>query len=123
MDEADEKLLKKFVEILNNDRRENWVDLHNLRVIKYGSTLHIDCHLTVPWYMNVNQAHEEVDALGRLITNTFGDTIESFVHTDGCMPFSCNLCSKMDCIKRQSPFLRRVEWTMQNIVSNQKHRA
>lgn len=123
MDEADEKLLKKFVEILNNDRRENWVDLHNLRVIKYGSTLHIDCHLTVPWYMNVNQAHEEVEALGRLITNTFGDTIESFVHTDGCMPFSCNLCSKMDCIKRQSPFLHRVEWTIQNIVSNQKHRA
>ena len=49
MDEADEKLLKKMVEMLNVNRKENWVDLHNLRIIKYGTTIHLDCHLTVPW--------------------------------------------------------------------------
>ena len=48
MDEADENLLQQFVVILNANRGVNWVDLHNLRVIKYGSTLHVDCHLTVP---------------------------------------------------------------------------
>ena len=48
MDEADEKLLTELVNLLNNNRQENWVDMHNLRVIKYGSVLHIDCHLTVP---------------------------------------------------------------------------
>ncbi|MEP6467833.1 MAG: cation diffusion facilitator family transporter, partial [Parafilimonas sp.] len=44
MDEADMKLLKRMVHLLNEKRRANWVDIHNLRIIKYGSVLHIDCH-------------------------------------------------------------------------------
>ncbi len=67
MDEADKELLQKMVDVLNANRRTNWIDLHNLRVIKYGGQLHIDCHLTVPWYFNVNEAHEEVDELTNLI--------------------------------------------------------
>lgn len=123
MDEADMELIKQFVEVLNTNRRENWIDIHNLRVIKYGSTLHIDCHLTVPWYINVHEAHNEVDALGKIITNTFADSIESFVHTDGCLPFSCNICSKNDCEKRQHPFTNQINWTLKNIITNKKHNA
>ena len=58
MDEADETLIKKMVALLNANRRENWIDLHNLRIIQYGSGLHVDCHLTVPWYLNVHEAHK-----------------------------------------------------------------
>ena len=123
MDEADMDLIKQFVEVLNRNRRENWIDIHNLRVIKYGSTLHIDCHLTVPWYMNVHEAHEEVESLGKIISKTFGDAIEFFVHTDGCLPFSCNICSKSDCEKRQNPFQHRIEWTLKNIITNKKHNS
>src|SRR6185312_9044054 len=63
MDEADMDLLKKLVTALNEKRRSNWIDIHNLRIIKYGSVLHIDCHLTVPWYLNVLEAHAEVEEL------------------------------------------------------------
>lgn len=94
MDEADEKLLTKMVEILNANRRENWVDLHNLRVIKYGNVLHLDCHLTVPWFINVHEAHQEIDELADLIRKEFGDSFEMFVHSDGCLPFSCRICNK-----------------------------
>ncbi|MEI9956488.1 MAG: hypothetical protein WDM90_09355 [Ferruginibacter sp.] len=45
--------------MLNDNRKRNWVDLHNLRIIKYGPTNHLDCHLTVPWYLNVHEAHAE----------------------------------------------------------------
>ncbi|MBL0151989.1 MAG: cation transporter [Chitinophagaceae bacterium] len=72
MDEADEVILNRMVQLLNGNRRENWVDLHNLRVIRYGSVLHVDCHLTVPWYLNVHQAHSEIDALAELIRKEFG---------------------------------------------------
>lgn len=121
MDEADMDLLKRFVTILNQNRRDNWVDLHNLRVIKYGSTLHIDCHLTVPWYFNVNQAHDEVEALGKIITQTFDDSIESFVHTDGCLPFGCFICTKKDCGVRQHAFAHRIDWALNNVIANKKH--
>ncbi|HSR37485.1 MAG TPA: cation diffusion facilitator family transporter [Phnomibacter sp.] len=121
MDEADADILQRMVVMLNANRQPNWVDLHNLRIIKYGSQLHVDCHLTVPWYLNIHEAHLEVDKLGNLIRQEFGDAIELFTHTDGCLPFSCKLCHLTDCPKRQYPFERKIEWTIQNIFENQKH--
>lgn len=121
MDEADKDLLLKMVVVLNNHRRKNWIDLHNLRVIKYGGQLHVDCHLTVPWYFNVNEAHHEIDELIALIRKEFGDTIEFFVHSDGCVDFSCNICTKEECSVRQRSFITQVPWTLENIISNRKH--
>jgi len=122
MDEADDELLRNMITVLNQNRRENWIDLHNLRVIKYGSVLHIDCHLTVPWYLNVHEAHAEIDALGELIRQQYGSAIEFFVHSDGCLDFSCSICSKENCPVRQHPFEKKINWTVENILSNKKHR-
>jgi len=121
MDEADEELLKKMVEIFNANRKENWVDVHNLRVIKYGSILHVDCHLTVPWYLNVNEAHAEIEALGSLIRSEFGESLELFVHSDGCLYVQCPICIKSDCPVRHHPFEKKIEWSLGNILSDRKH--
>ncbi|MEJ7766893.1 MAG: cation diffusion facilitator family transporter [Chitinophagaceae bacterium] len=121
MDEADKLLLTRMVALLNSNRRENWVDLHNLRVIKYGSIIHVDCHLTVPWYFNINQAHIEVEALSQLIRNEFGEAMELFVHSDGCLYSQCSICSKHDCLVRQHPFEKKIIWTLVNILSDKKH--
>lgn len=122
MDRQDMELLQQMVNLLNHNRKVNWIDLHNLRVIKYGRQLHIDCHLTVPWYLNVDEAHLEIDALVSLVKSEFGYAIEFFVHTDGCRPFSCPICNKNDCPVRQHPFEQKVEWRLDNLLSNKKHR-
>jgi cation diffusion facilitator family transporter len=121
MDEADIKLLTRMVDVLNANRRENWIDLHNLRVIKYGSKLHVDCHLTVPWYLNILEAHEEVDALANLIRKEFGESLELFVHTDPCLPFSCQICTKNNCNVRNNNFVGKIDWTLENVLQNKKH--
>jgi len=121
MDEADIELLKKIVDLLNINRRDNWVDLHNLRVIKYGSVLHIDCHLTVPWYLNVHEAHAEVEALSSLVRQEFGESVELFVHVDGCLPFSCKVCNKQNCNERKHNFEKRIDWALENVLQDQKH--
>ncbi len=121
MDEADMELLERVVQVLNANRRENWIDLHNLRVIKYGSVLHVDCHLTVPWYFTVREAHHEIDELAKLIRKDFGESLELFVHSDGCMPFSCRICYKAHCKERQHPFEKKITWTLENISQNKKH--
>ena len=123
MDEADLGLLKHMVEVLDKNKQENWVDLHNLRVIKYGGQLHVDCHLTVPWYLNVHQAHAEIDKLAALIKKEFGTSIELFVHSDGCLYFQCNICSKHDCHVRQKPFEHRIPWSTKNLLRDAKHSA
>ncbi len=121
MDEADMELLEQMVDVLNVNRRDAWVDLHNLRVIKYGEVLHVDAHLTVPWYLNINQGHEEVEHLANLIRKDFGESLELFVHTDGCEYFQCPICDKKACPVRQHPFQQEMVWTLDNILQNQKH--
>lgn len=121
MDEADIDLLKRIVNVLNKYRQENWVDLHNLRIIKYGAILHLDCHLTVPWYLNVHEAHREIDALSTLVRKEFGESVELFVHSDGCLPFSCKICDKQNCSERKHNFEKKITWTVDNILQNQKH--
>jgi len=121
MDEADKKILSRMVDLLNSNRQENWIDMHNLRVIKFGSVLHVDCHVTVPWYLNVRESHIEIDKLSEIITNEFGESIEFFVHADGCLDFSCSICTKHDCPVRKHPFEKKIEWTLENIISNKKH--
>ncbi len=122
MDEADTTLINKMVLMLNDNRRVNWIDLHNLRIIKYGGTFHIDCHLTLPWYLNIHEAHLEIDALSELIRTEIGDSIELFVHTDGCLDFSCGICSRQNCSVRRHPFEKRIAWSMENVSKDKKHR-
>lgn len=123
MDERDNTLLRKMINVLDKDRSKNWIDIHNIRIIKYGSTLHIDCHLTVPWYLNVHEAHEEIDKLGHIVRKEFGDAIELFVHSDGCLPVSCPICIKDDCTVRHHPFQRRITWTVRNMERDEKHQV
>lgn len=121
MDERDHELLKKMIGVLDKNRQPNWVDLHNMRIIKYGSTLHIDCHLTVPWYLNVHEAHTEVEKVGQFVREEFQHSIELFVHSDGCLPTGCPICIKQDCPVRHHAFERRITWDVHNIESDKKH--
>jgi cation diffusion facilitator family transporter len=121
MDQADMEMLDKLVSSMNENRRENWVDLHNLRIIKFGSVIHVDCHLTIPWYLNIHQGHEEVEAFSELARREFGESVELFVHADGCLDFSCRICNKQHCPERKHPFENRIEWDVHNISSDEKH--
>ncbi len=123
MDEADPGLIDTLIEDINQERSENWIDIHNFRVIKYGATLHIDCHLTLPWYFDVREAHDEVKAFEELTERCCAVPVELFIHTDPCEDeLSCRLCSKSDCAHRLAEFQKRVEWHAGNVMHNQKHR-
>lgn len=121
MDETDTALVAEIVEQLQAHRSPHWIDIHNLRVIKYGAHLHIDCHMTVPWYFTTREAHQEVEALERLANDNRENPVELFIHIDPCMPNSCPLCMKEDCAYRKHVFERRVDWTMENVVVNERH--
>lgn len=121
MDEVDYPLVEEIVEILDQNRHSDWIDVHNLRVIKYGTALHIDCHITIPWYFDTRQAHTEVDRLEDLLAANTEKPIEFFIHVDPCIPESCTICNKEDCPVRQTEWKQNVKWTPENIMLNQKH--
>jgi cation diffusion facilitator family transporter len=123
MDEVDEALAAQLVRIVEEHRRPTWIDLHNFRMIKFGSTLHIDCHLTVPWYFTVEAGHREISALAALVNERSGREVEFFIHMDPCVPRSCSICEIADCPVRQAPFVRRIPWNLTTVLMDKKHGA
>lgn len=122
MDEADHNLLRKIILKLNNNRREEWMDIHNMRVIKYGNVLHIDCHLTVPWYFDVKEAHKLVESFDNLVQSDLSNPVELFIHTDFCAPsYSCKICNMKNCSVRQADFEKKIEWNLDTVLLNKKH--
>lgn len=122
MDEADENIINDVIQVLNDHRNNNWIDIHNLRILQYGSSYHIDCHITLPWYNDLRTSHDELKNIEDLITAKFHDKVELFIHPDPCLPFSCSLCQLTECSVRQRPFDRKIEWTSANVMLNEKHR-
>ncbi|HMX04605.1 MAG TPA: cation diffusion facilitator family transporter [Chitinophagales bacterium] len=122
MDEADTELLRSLIDTFEKHREDDWIDIHNLRVIKYGANLHFDCHLTVPYYYSVKEGHDALERMESLIHVHHETSDEWFVHIDACVPPAmCKICTKRDCQHRQSPLESRIEWNLENVLRNQKH--
>lgn len=121
MDEADGQLVQQVIDLVQQHRKYDWIDLHNLRVIDYGDRMHVDAHLTLPWYYQVKHAEQEIHALENLIAAHFSNKIEIFIHIDACQEYSCKLCAKADCHVRQHGFIAQVAWTMDNVWHDSKH--
>jgi cation diffusion facilitator family transporter len=123
MDETDTTIITSIVEHLNAHRPSSWIDVHNMRVIQYGSTLHVDCHVTLPWYYTLEQTHTEIEDIAQLINQYSPYPVEVFIHPDPCLPpMSCKLCQLKDCAVRQHPFEKKIEWNFANATVNRKHK-
>jgi cation diffusion facilitator family transporter len=122
MDETDMHVVDKVIEILTTHRRANWIDVHNMRVQQYGNNYHIDCHLTLPYYLELSEAHEELKAIERLVNDAFSSgEVEFFIHTDPCIPSCCHYCQLAQCPVRQDEFTGVIGWTRENVLPNRKH--
>lgn len=122
LDKADYEKLNEIVALLSRKRREKWIDIHNLRTQKYGSDLHVDCHITLPWYDTLEETHKEVDYLRDIVQESMTHEVEFFVHADPCVPpKSCAVCTLKDCPVRKAPFTKKVEWNLETLLPNQKH--
>ena len=101
--------------------RDEWIDIHNFRAQKYGNELHIDCHMTLPNYFDLNRVHEEVSLVDKLINEEASIKTELFIHSDPCLPYCCHYCSMPNCPIRSEPKTTTITWTMENLIRNKKH--
>lgn len=121
MDEADLTVTDEISALLDENRRPYWVDVHNLRMIRFGAKVHIDCHLTLPWYITVEEAHHEVDVVEKTVSDHFGEKVEMFIHTDPCIESSCASCILENCMHRKHAFAGRLAWDREAVLTNSKH--
>ena len=121
MDETDTAIVAEVIAELQAQRRPPWIDVHNLRVQRYGANLHIDCHMQMPYYFTLEEVHSQLFDIEELIQERFAVEVEMFVHADPCTFAACSLCLMPSCPVRQHPFEHEVPWTLQNAVKNERH--
>lgn len=121
LDEVDYALVEEILEVVNKNRKDDWIDIHNFRVIKYGANLHIDCHITLPWYYSLEQSHQVITEVETILTRESENFVEVFIHADPCQPASCNICSMKNCKERKHEFVKQIPWTIDLILKNKKH--
>ncbi|MEZ4999587.1 MAG: cation transporter dimerization domain-containing protein [Bacteroidales bacterium] len=69
---------------MKNSRQDSWIEIHNIKLVKYGSSHHMDCDLTLPWYINIADAHAESDNLKKIISDNYRHSIDLTIHADAC---------------------------------------
>jgi cation diffusion facilitator family transporter len=121
MDEMDFEVVEEVIAVLKKERKENWIDIHNLRVVKHGSYLHIDAHLTLPYYDSLEKSHSEVKTLEKKVIDHFGKRVEFFIHTDPCNFSMCPICLVENCPVRQSPNQKVLDWNLDLLMTNKPH--
>ena len=121
MDEVDEAVVNSVVQIISHNKNEEWIDVHNLRVQRYGSDLHVDCHLTLPNYWDLSRVHESIHVFEETLEANTQGSLEIFIHADPCLPDCCKYCRVQNCPIRAQPFSQDIEWTSENLTKNQKH--
>ena len=121
MDESDVELVGEIVQILQENRKDSWIDVHNLRIQRYGPDLHVDCHVTLPNYLSLIQVHDEVSAIDKLVNENTNIRTELFIHADPCIPQCCHYCLVKNCPIRSEDKTKDIEWNLMIVTNNKKH--
>ena len=121
MDETNPTVFNRVIDLIMQHQKPTWIDLHNLRIQQYGGDLHIDCHLTLPRYWDLNRVHDEIHDFEVTMGQVLPTEIEIFVHVDPCLDACCSHCEITDCAIRSHAFSKKIEWTAKNMALNQKH--
>ncbi|MDD3040324.1 cation diffusion facilitator family transporter [Bacteroides sp.] len=122
LDKADSEVLLNVAKCINKHRQPDWIDIHNTKVIRYGSFLYIDCDLTLPWFYNVIESHHACDKLRDTLITDFSDKIQVSIHSDPCMMKHCEHCEIKNCTSRKSEFVTLEDISLSNIIQSDEER-
>ncbi len=125
LDKADVEILTEVAEIMNEQRGEDWIDIHNVKILKSGSFLHIDCDLTLPWYYTIEQGHQIGDDLRDIFREKYPDRMRMTVHIDPCDvsdKCKCHKCILSTCPHRKMPFVEAETITAQDFVREENEK-
>jgi cation diffusion facilitator family transporter len=122
IDKADDDVLKKMLEVTSNCKKPEWVDIHNMKVIKYGSNLFVDCDLTLPWFFNIEEGHRACEELKSILSAEHSDRVLVSIHSDPCKEEHCEHCLMEICVYRKTPFVAPLSLTMEDITASDEER-
>lgn len=116
MNASEPELLKEICNLLSQNRRMLWIDIHQLRAWRSGNLIHIDFHLILPRDLTLEEAHSESKAAESLIHEHFGKA-GVLIHLDPCIAPDCPICSLNLCNLRREDVKKQFLWTQETLTS------
>lgn len=117
MDGTDDEMLKKLVEAMQvANVREDWIDIHNVKIVRYGKCISIDCDLTLPWFETIKKGHESYEALRDHLRKELDHELILSIHFDPCREKHCAHCAVKECEYRKEPYTQKQQFTLNNIL-------
>jgi len=116
MDRADPVVLASIARALRYVRRPGLIEAHHLRSWRTGSLHHVDFHLTVPRYWELEEAHGVEHEIADVVRLLFQDHADVIIHLDPCVPDCCSYCDYEPCPVRAAPFAGPHEWDEIHLV-------
>lgn len=110
MDASDPQLLDRIAEALEANRRDEWIDIHQLRAWRAGNLTHIDLHLVLPKTLTIDEAHEQATVVETLLMEKFKGKASVLVHMDPCDARLCPVCRQENCQWHTQKTSQRVRW-------------
>jgi divalent metal cation (Fe/Co/Zn/Cd) transporter len=123
MDAAEPELLKRIAELLDRNRRDAWIDIHQLRAWRAGNLIHVDLHLILPRDLSLEDAHGEAKALEKLVMEAFGGRASVLIHTDPCTDPECPICRRYGCGLRREAEKGRPSWDASTLTMQAGQKA
>lgn len=120
MDKIDIGILNDIRKILQKENNKDWIDVHNLKVIKYGSSYFIDCDITLPFYYNIKEGHKSCDILKEILNKNIQKDITLSIHMDPCYESNCYSCIIIDCKYRKHKLIKERDFSISSLINNTK---
>ena len=117
IDGHDVDTLKSIANLFEKHIRPGVIQIHFTRVIRSGNYHHIDCHMVIPEFWTVLEAHDFSEKFEKSIIGDYLVDGELHIHHDPCQKAYCESCDLKDCPIRKSEFVERKKLTFEEITA------
>lgn len=123
MDASDPELLNEICKILENHRKDIWIDVHRLRAWRSGNRIHVDFHLILPRDLSLHVAHHEVKDLEQIFRDCFRGLADVLIHLDPCEDSECPVCAYDPCDIRKNLHADKPIWRRDVLTCETEQRS
>ncbi len=114
MMETDPAIIEKISKILSDNRKDQWIDIHELRYWQSGDTVFIDFHLILPYFFTIEESHNDEKEIDEKLMSEFTNS-QIKIHFDYCVPDLCKFCSLQECEVRKEEKTIPFEWDSEKL--------
>lgn len=123
MDKVDMLLLDRLIALLSKKKKKEWIYGHKLAVLHFGHVIHVDMHLTLPYYFTLQQSLEEVRELKKVMLEGLDQKVADIsIQTEPCHPGLCRLCN-FECSVRSFRCEQNMLWDLPTLTSGNQYKV